>query len=271
VNIVRVLSVAPGEVAASVPEREYRRLLVLPRGRPLSEEMRARAQGARRWYAQHGRPFLAMRRVGVSDIGSTTVRLETGAVLTGEAFAASLREEAAHALVVVAASAGPEVAEETVRLWTAGQPDEAYFLDRLAAVVTERLLVRAASAACSELVPRREHLLPHQSPGCGHWDISEQAALMALLGEDRRSAQPGAGNSSEAVAAVAAADSCGPVTLLDSGALRPQHSVLAAFGVTQRLREMPMAAAACRRCDLDPCGFRRVPHARRAPRSQVMP
>ena len=52
----------------------------------------------------------------------------------------------------------------------------------------------------------------------------------------------------------------GPMALLPSGALRPQHSLLAALGVTRR----SFAATPedlCRSCDLDPCAFRRAPCA----------
>jgi hypothetical protein len=58
----------------------------------------------------------------------------------------------------------------------------------------------------------------------------------------------------------AAADSCGPLTLLASGALHPQHSLLAALGVTHRAF-VATRESSCRRCDLDPCSFRRVPLA----------
>jgi hypothetical protein len=55
-----------------------------------------------------------------------------------------------------------------------------------------------------------------------------------------------------------AATTLGPLELLSSGALRPQHSVLAALGVTRRAASSS-AADLCRSCDLDPCAFRRAP------------
>jgi hypothetical protein len=241
-----ILSAAADEAVADVTEREYRRLLGLPRGRPMSEVMRELAHGARRWYAMRGRPFVAARRVGVRKSGSTAVLLESGTVLTSETLAARLRAGDAHALVVVAASAGPEVADEAARLWVVGRPDEAYFLDRLAAAITEGLLMRVSSGMCRDVARPRERLLPHHSPGCGDWDLADQHWLMGLLG-----------------------GSCGPVTLLASGALRPQHSVLAAFGATHQACTAAIAASPCRGCDLDSCGVRRVPCKRHAPRPEV--
>jgi len=103
------------------------------------------------------------------------VLLQSGPPLRSEALAARLRAGSAHALMVAVASAGPEVADEAARLWGAGRLDEAYFLDRLAAAIAEGLLVHVSSAACRSLVPRRERLLPHLSPGCGDWDLATSA------------------------------------------------------------------------------------------------
>jgi hypothetical protein len=255
-----VLSIAAAEVAAAVPEREYRRLLRLPRGRSLPVAMSERAQAARRWYAIHGRPFVATRLEGLRAIGPGEVQLQSGPPLRSEALAARLRAGSAHALMVAVASAGPEVADEARRLWGAGRLDEAYFLDRLAAAIAEGLLVHVSSAACRSLVPRRERLLPHLSPGCGDWDLADQRRLMQLLAARGDPPRP------------ATRDACGPVTLLASGALSPQHSVLAAFGVTYHAgAAVSVAAATCRSCKREPCDFRRVPFQRPALDSQVTP
>ena len=243
------MSVLGADVAAAVTEREYLRLLQLPRARPLEGDLLERADGARRWYAAHGQPFVATRRVGLLALGPATATLETGVVLSGAALADRLRAGEAHAIVALAASAGRAVAEETARLWAVDRPDEAFFLDRFAVAVTERLVFWAAASLCRESEPAGETLLPHLSPGCGHWDLADQHRLMGLL----TGYAPGNG-------APAAAMSLGPVSLLPSGALDPQHSVLAAFGVTRR----GFAATPedlCRSCDLDPCAFRRASFA----------
>ena len=255
-SAVVVPPAAADDVVAEVAERESRRLLQLPRGGPLSVELQARAREARRWYASHGRPFTAMRRVALRAIEHDAVRLDPGTVLTSEALAAGLRAGGAHAVVVVAASAGPEVAEEAARRWAADRPDEAYFLDRLAAAVAERLLPRAASGLRDDLARCGERLLPHQSPGCGRLDLADQRCLMALLAGEGHRSRPA---------------SCGPVTLLESGALSPQHSVLAVFGVTRRSTVETTDAPACRSCDLEPCEFRRAPFKCHSHRPRVAP
>src|SRR5262249_53967043 len=76
-----------------------------------------------------------------------------------------LREAAAPTLVVLAASAGPEVGEEVDRLWAAGKPDEAFFLDRLGAAVTERLGFLAGRTLCPAAAPQGQAPLPARRPG----------------------------------------------------------------------------------------------------------
>ena len=238
-NAPDVLPVAAEEITTRVPDREYRRLLGLPHDWALSGDLADRAQHARRWYTAHGCPFVAVRRVELRAVGPATVTLATGDVLTSLALADHLRAGEAHALVALAASAGVEVAMESARLWAAGRPDEAYFLDRLAAAITEGLVSWASARLCRSFAPRLEQLLPHFSPGCNDWELADQRHLMQLL---------------------TGREPCGPVTVLASGALHPQHSLLAALGVTHRAH-VATRECSCRRCDLDPCGFRRVPCA----------
>ena len=231
-------------------ERELLRMLGLPRGRELEGDLRARADGARAWYAAHGRPFAATLRVAVEDVGATVVRLADGTELRSASLALGLRATRGHAVVVMAVSAGREVAAAVAHAWADERPDEAYFLDRFAAAVAEALVLQASGAACRAASDAGETLLPPLSPGCGSFEIGDQHCLMALLG-----ATPAA---DERVA-------LGPIELLSTGALDPPHSLLAALGVTRQ----PLAATApedlCRACELEPCAFRRAPHSSAAP------
>lgn len=228
------------EIAASIAPREYNRLLQLPRDRELEGDLLDRAQSARNWYSTHGKPFIASRRVELTEIFSTSILLATGTQLNSMVLAQRLRAGESHALVILAASAGIAVAEEVSRHWAEGRPDEAFFLDRFAVAVTERLLYWSAATLCRAAEPEHETLMPHLSPGCGNWDIEDQHKLMSLLAGDSAT--------------------LGPLQLLPSGALHPQHSVLAAMGVTHRnFANTPDQL--CRGCDLHPCGFRRAPYA----------
>jgi hypothetical protein len=237
-----------------VREPELLRLLGLPRGRALEGDLGDRAEGARAWYAAHGRPYAASRRVAVRSCEAASVFLEDGTELRSALLAERLRQGQAHGMYALAASAGREVAEEVARLWAADRPDEAYFLDRFAAAVTERLVFWAAGEICRASEPSGETLLPHLSPGCGHWDLADQHRVMALLGGTP--APLGEGDSAPARVRL------GPLALLPSGALHPAPSVLAVLGITRRLLAH-RPEDLCRACDLSPCAFRRAPFAAR--------
>jgi hypothetical protein len=231
------------ELAAAVSERELRRLAGLPRGRDLEGELRSRADAAREWYASNGKPFAAARRHPVERLTAGEVRLADGTELRSPALAEALHDARGHSVLVLAVSAGREVAVETKRLWAEDRPDEAYFLDRFAAAVTEALVLWVSGSACRDASSAGETLLPPLSPGCGRFELGDQQRLLALLG---------------GVPAPDARLRLGPIELLATGALDPPHSLLAAIGVTRQ----PLAATTpedlCRGCELEPCGFRRA-------------
>jgi len=248
------LLVATPDPAAAVAElapEELNRLLGLPRARPLEGELADRAATASAWYSTHGRPRIAARRAEVGAIETERVRLEGGGTLSGRALAERLAAGRAHAALAVAITAGPEVDAETDRLWAAERPDEAFFLDRLATAVVERLVVRATTWLCREASAAGETALPHLSPGCGAWELEQQRPLWGWLVADEGGAR---------------APSISPFEMLESGMLKPKLSLLAVVGLTRD----PVAAAAndprsaCRACDLTPCSFRRAPFARAA-------
>jgi hypothetical protein len=231
-----------------VSERELLRLLGMPRGHTLEGDLQERADGARAWYAEHGRPYVAARRVSIRSCEARAVQLEDGTELRSAVLSDRLNHGAGHGLFALAATAGREVAEEVSHRWATDRPDEAYFLDRFAVAVTERLVFWASGQLCRASEPSGETLLPHLSPGCGHWDLADQHRVMALLTGKAASDQ--------------AAVRLGPIELLPSGALHPQHSVLAVLGVTQQ-RVSTTPEDLCRACDLSPCAFRRAPFAAR--------
>lgn len=241
-NETHFLNVTAPEIEAAISTREYNRLLTMPRDRELEGELLNRATAARQWYAAHGHPFVASRRIDLGQVSSDSILLCNGVSLQSQVLAQRLIGGEAHALIVLAASAGPEVAEEVARHWNEGRPDEGFFLDRLAVAVTEQLLFWAAATLCRAFEAEQETVLPHLSPGCGHWNLADQHKLMSLLT-----------GSHETTA-------LGPLEILESGGLRPVHSVLAAMGITRK-NFVISPESLCRACDLSPCKFRRAPYS----------
>jgi hypothetical protein len=248
------------ELAAAVEERELLRLLGLPRGRQLEGDLRARADAARAWYAAHGRPFAAARRIELTSLSVSGVRLVDGTELSSPALAEGLRATRGHAVVCLAVSAGREVAAEASRLWSADRPDAAFFLDRFATAVTEALVLWAAGALCREAEPSGETLLPPRSPGCGDFAFEDQQRLARGLG-----AVPSGGGAAPEQGQAGGREPSegrlrlGPLELLATGALDPPHSLLAALGVTRETLPAATPEELCRTCALARCAFRRAP------------
>lgn len=217
--------------------REFNRLLGLPRERELSGELAAQAEWARRWYRTHARPSLLVRRFGILQIGPTGVLLDGEEHLGGAALATHLREHEAHALLAIAASAGPEIDAECAACWREGRVDQGYFLDRLGAAIAEQLLASSRSGACHQLAGTHEFLIPQLSPGCGGWSLDHQAELYRLVAEPHGAL---------------------PVQLLTSGGLVPSHAILAVTGITHRAP--PDKLEVCRLCDAAHCRYRRAPY-----------
>jgi hypothetical protein len=251
-SLARELRPTGLQLAGEVRDRELLRLLSMPRGRELEGDLRERAESARAWYAEHGRPYAAARRAAIVSTDGGSVRLEDGTELRSTVLADRLRHGEAQGLFALAATSGREVAEEVAQRWKGDRPDEAYFLDRFAVAVAERLVFWAAGELCRASEASGETVLAHLSPGCGHWDLADQHRVMALLAEPP--APLGAHDDRVRL---------GPIELLPSGALHPQHSILAVLGVTRRASSTTPEDL-CRECDHQPCAFRRAPFSAKA-------
>jgi hypothetical protein len=244
VSALATLEPPAAEMAGQVTTEEYARLLLLPRHKLREETLAERAQSARVWYAANGRPWIGLRRVDIARLDAAGVSLATGHAFASPALAERLRAAESHAVVALAATAGPEAEAEYRRHWSEGRPDEGFFIERFAVGVTEQLVRHASAWACRTAEGAGETAVFHASPGCGSWPLEEQVKLMGVL--------------------TAGGDTTvGPVRMWPTGALSPVHSVLALVGLT-RQHVAPTPADACRSCDLTPCSFRRAPYRRTA-------
>lgn len=227
----------------NVPAAEYARLLGYPRGHALEGRALELAEWARQWYATHGRPWTYARQA--ADVQSTA----GGVVIDGEAFACppleqTMRQAAADAVVLVAASAGPEVDAAAAAAWRAERPDEYFFLEVYGAAVVEHLITLVGANLCAWADRQALTVLPHFSPGYPEWDVAEQTRLVAML--KRTSGH----------------DLPARLEALSSGMLRPKKSQIAVFGMTRR-RELvqPLTSLSpCGACCYARCDYRRGPY-----------
>jgi len=223
-----------------VDDAAYRRLLGYPPGHELAERARELAAGARRWFAEHARPWVYLREVAV-ETGGGALRLD-GAAFDSPPLRELLARAGASRAALVAASAGGACETHARRLWEEGKPDEYFFLEVLGSAVVEHLVAGASGHVCD--LAARDGLIavPHYSPGYAGWNVADQHRLWALIAGD--GAAPGPE----------------PLEVLPSGMLRPKKSQLAVLGLTARTAAALAAPrlVPCQLCGFAPCQYRRA-------------
>ncbi len=227
---------------ATVVEAEYRRLLGYPRDHVPGERARELGAWARRWYTNHGRPWVYLREARL-EIAADGVQLDDVTVSSVQ-----LREHllATHAerAVLVAVGAGSACEQHARELWEQNKPDEYFFLEIFGSAVVEHLVASMSGRIC-DLAERDGFMaVPHYSPGYAGWDVADQPKLHALIQRGSPGPWPE------------------PLEVLSSGMLRPKKSLLAVFGLTARteaaLRSPQLLP--CENCSFSPCQYRRAPY-----------
>jgi hypothetical protein len=209
------------------------------------------ADWARRWYAAHGRPWVRAHQIETVESTAGTTRLD-GVSFSSRRLHRMFDRAGAHAAVVAAVSAGPELEREARRLWDAERPDEYFFLEMYGSAVVEHLVTMIGARLCASAEEAHMAVLPHDSPGYTEWPISDQPRLLGLL---VRLAGIGSAMSAD-----------GSIEVLESGMLRPKKSLLAVFGVTRHLDRVRHLAdlQPCVHCAFARCQYRRAPYRREA-------
>ncbi len=206
------------EPTVDVAAAHFRHHLGMPPGVTLDDTIETRLAEVESMFREHAHPWAAVRTVALHSIEDARIRLDHGVELHSADFSQVLHAGDALALAVVAVSAGHEVDREIERRWNLGEPDSALFLAAYAVAVAERLRARAIQRLRTELRDSGEAIFPHWSPGYPGWDLRDQRHLFALLREDDDPAW------------------AGPIEVLDTGALTPVRSTLAAIGIKARKR-----------------------------------
>jgi len=191
----------------------------------------------------------------IDALRSPDIFLEGGVRLRSKTLAGQLSQAGAHAVCIVAVSAGSAVSREVEQRWAADRLDESFVLDAYASGVVEELVRRAAVRLCDWAEPNGEVVLPHYSPGYDGWELDDQKTLLEVV--------------SRADGALP-----GPLRALSSGMLEPTKSLLGLFGLTRDASVLSRAPdlCPCTRCSLNSCQYRRAPFAketRSRPQSQA--
>jgi hypothetical protein len=231
-HVVPTVDVAPDE---------YQRLLGYPRGYVLDERASELAAGARAWYAEHGRPWVYARQAESLELADGSVRID-GVPFVSERLHEILKQADAESVILVAASAGPELEYEAQLLWQDEKPDEYFFLEVYGSAVVEHLVTMKGAELCAWADARGEAILPHYSPGYPEWDIAEQPRLLNLIRRNGKQLLPA------------------ELEVLESGMLRPKKSLLAVFGLTRDRSRVTRLSDLnpCESCSYLSCQYRRA-------------
>jgi len=240
--VIEIVDTCPD---VNVQPGEYKRLLGYPADWVVRDRARELADWAREWYTRNGHPWVYARQADTLDFADGSIRIND-ASFTSPRLLKTFRDADTHAAILVAASAGPDAEEEAQRLWQEGKPDEYFFLEVYGSAIVEHLITMAGARLCAWADARQMAVLPHYSPGYPDWPIDEQPRLLDVIRRTRAQTSPI------------------PVTVLDSGMLRPKKSLLAVFGLTRHTQRTQRLTALipCENCSYLPCQYRRSPYRR---------
>jgi hypothetical protein len=237
-----MLEVLDARPAVSVQEAEYRRLLGYPQHHVPGERADELAEWARRWYGEHGRPWIYLREVEL-QVGDDTLRID-GMPFDSKQLQRHLLQAGAGRAMLVAVSAGRSCEEHARQLWQESKPDEYFFLEMFGSAVVEHLVATLSGRICD--LAERDGLMavPHYSPGYTGWDVADQNKLFELI--TRSMSQPFPE----------------PTEAMTSGMLRPKKSLLAVVGLTVRTGRVLASPnlVPCEACSFSPCQYRRAPY-----------
>ena len=229
----------------NVLETEYQRLLGFPENYEVAGRSRELMAWTRQWYAENGTPWVYARQTDELDLSNGQLTIK-GVPLSAKRLRKLLVDAQAHAVVLIAVSAGEQCEAKARKLWLEEKPDEYFFMEVYGSAVVEHLITTTGARFCGWAEQRGLAVLPHASPGYSGWEMLDQKYLLEVIRSGGRRAIPG------------------EVQALDSGMLKPKKSQLAVFGITrqtdrvQKLTEL----IPCDSCSMRSCQYRRAPHQR---------
>lgn len=237
----------------NIPDAEYVRLLGYPKNRSLEGRARELADGAEKWFAENGRPWILARECSALEWDGERLRL-AGMEISSRRLREVFSTSRAHGVVLLAVSAGKECEEHAQKLWEEEKPDEYYFLESYGSAVVEQLVMLANGRICGWADANRVAALPHFSPGYAGWDIAGQVPLWEMFRRQFAAGFPG------------------ELDVLESGMLRPKKSQLAVIGLTRDLDKASrlQSLIPCEQCPMPSCAYRRAPFKRHRARLETV-
>jgi hypothetical protein len=133
-----------------VSPAEYKRLLGFPGDFDLAssdQEILERMARAEQWFNDHGKAWTFSQLIEDFEITDDHVRV-SGVKFVSPVLRAKLLEAKAHAVVLVAMSAGPEAEARAAQHWSDDEPDDYFFMEMYASGVVETLVTQVGAQLC---------------------------------------------------------------------------------------------------------------------------
>ncbi len=182
-------------------------------------------------------PWATCVEVPLCGIDNDKIHLKHGleqVVLHSEQLPKILRH--AEAVVILLASAGDPVTQESKRLMAEGKTGQALAMDAIGSAMVVECMKALTDQVAAEAQQRGYGTTLRVGPGYTGWHFGDQAILFRFFEGCRQL----------------------PVTMSDGIMMRPQKSLLGMVGLNPGARNAPEIEP-CRLCDLKNCAMRKAP------------
>jgi len=228
-----------------VSEAEYKRLLGFPDDFIIAESDQhivERMDKAKEWFNLYGKPWTFTKLIEDFEIADDHIEIN-GVKFISSVLRDKMKQAKAHAVVLVAMSAGSEAEARAGVHWKENEPDDYFFLEMYASGVVEALVTQVGAQLCGWAEQHGNKVLPHYSPGYVGWDIEDQKSLFNLFQNGNKHLFSDR------------------LEMLSTGMLKPKKSLIGLFGITRKenVAAEVNSLIPCEQCSLSDCTFRRLP------------
>ena len=216
-----------------IERSHYLRRLGFPKDYDVPESIQESMDWSSQWYFENGNPWLEVYELAI-DLMDGQISLNNKETIAPKVYKRFKKYHVEKAMLM-AATAGDKVDDETKDLWSADFPDRAFFLETYASCVTESLVEFAVDQIKYWADQKQENVLSRYSPGYPGWELKEQNILMKII---------------ESISEI-------PISISETSLLQPFKSQLSLVGIYQGEQKEKSIKIECMQCTFNNCTCRK--------------
>jgi len=216
-----------------IERSHYLRRLGFPKDYDVPDHIQESMDWSSQWYFENGNPWLHVYEL-IVDLKNDQISLNKKETIAPKVYKRFKKYHVEKAMLI-AATAGDKVDDETKDLWSTDFPDRAFFLETYASCVTESLVEFAAGQIKYWADQKRENVLSRYSPGYPGWELKEQNILMEII---------------EGISEI-------PINISETSLLQPLKSQLSLVGIYQGELKEKSIKIECMQCTFNNCTCRK--------------